>query len=94
MSNGAASGHQNPSCKKSADCVCWSLGGNDMDMGLIEAEARFSEVITNMGKPLARRKPLCENSRNRKDIVNRLFDYQRIDGGKFDIKDAVASGRK
>jgi hypothetical protein len=77
------------------------IGGTDMDIGLIDmglivAEARFSEMadIANMGKPVARRMPLCENNRNRKDIVNRLFDYQRIGGGTFDIKDAVNSGRK
>jgi hypothetical protein len=72
------------------------IGGNDMDIGLIVAEARFSEMadMANMGKLVVRRRPLCENSRDRKDIVNRLFDYQRIDGGTFDIKDAVNSGRK
>jgi hypothetical protein len=76
-----------------------ATGGNDMDIGLVEAKSRFSEMpdtadIANMGKPVARRTHLCENSRNRKDIVNRLFDYQQIDGGTFGIKDAVNSGRK
>ncbi len=76
-----------------------------MNIGTFEAKTRFSEIIddvqnggdyiiTKRGKPVARIIPFVQETPLRKDIVNKLFQYQELSGESFDIKDAIQEGRK
>lgn len=76
-----------------------------MNIGTFEAKTRFSEIIddvqnggdyiiTKRGKPVARIIPFVQETLLRKDIVNKLFQYQELSGESFDIKDAIKAGRK
>lgn len=76
-----------------------------MNIGTFEAKTHFSEIIdkvqngndyiiTKRGKPVARIIPFVEESQKRKDIVNKLFQYQKTSDKSFDIKKAIKSGRK
>ena len=76
-----------------------------MEIGTFDAKTRFSEIIENVqkgknytitkrGKPVAKIIPFSEKSSLRKDIVNQLFSYQTLSNEKFDIIDAIKTGRK
>ena len=76
-----------------------------MNIGTFDAKTRFSEIIENVqkgknytitkrGKPVAKIIPFSEKSSLRKDIVNQLFSYQTLSNEKFDIVDAIKTGRK
>ena len=76
-----------------------------MDIGTFEAKTHFSEIIdevqkgknytiTKRGKPVARIIPFIQEAHQRKDIIEQLFSYQKTSNEKFDIKNAIKSGRK
>ena len=76
-----------------------------MNIGTFDAKTHFSEIIENVqkgknytitkrGKPVAKIIPFSGESNLRKDIVNQLFSYQTSSNEKFDIIDAIKTGRK
>jgi prevent-host-death family protein len=76
-----------------------------MNIGTFEAKTHFSEIIeevqkgndyiiTKRGKPVARIIPFVQETVQRKDIVQELFQYQKKNDTSFDIISAIKSGRK
>lgn len=76
-----------------------------MNIGTFNAKTHFSEIIeevqkgknytiTKRGKPVAKIIPFTEVTYLRKEIITKLFQYQSSSTEKFNILDAIKSGRK
>jgi prevent-host-death family protein len=76
-----------------------------MNIGTFDAKTHFSEIIeevqkgknytiTKRGKPVAKIIPFSDDNHLRKDIITQLFKYQSLSNDKFNILEAIKSGRK
>ncbi len=76
-----------------------------MNIGTFDAKTHFSEIIeevqkgknytiTKRGKPVAKIIPFSDDNHLRKDIIAQLFQYQNSSNEKFNILEAIKSGRK
>ncbi len=76
-----------------------------MNIGTFDAKTHFSEIIeevqkgknytiTKRGKPVAKIIPFSEDTYLRKEIIAQLFQYQSSLNEKFNILEAIKSGRK
>jgi len=76
-----------------------------MNIGTFDAKTHFSEIIeevqkgknytiTKRGKPVAKIIPFSDDNHLRKDIITQLFQYQSSSNDKFNILEAIKSGRK
>ena len=76
-----------------------------MKIGAFEAKTHFSEIIENVrsgkdytitrrGKPVARIVPISGAKTLRKDIIRELSSYRNSNNQAFDIKKAIAEGRR